>query len=270
MASSSLWLKGLSAQGKIYLATSSLAGGTVATGALAVDETRNKIGEGLSYLGYQVFSTLSEVFDAPEVPKDIRPSNDDTVSSFLRDAWSGFSYFVTKGVSLFWNSVVSVANLLKDSKENYKKYSPQAFALWSYLKTNYYTLWVFLRSSWSSIDLEKLYRILSGEQGRKIIEALTKEDGQNPWKSIVSSMEKLVNKASSKGFDVSKPFNKILSYFLDHPGNMTTMARRLDVLEKFIEKDGTQIQAIKALVDFFSTEENVIKNITYNGVHSNR
>nr|WP_146612369.1 hypothetical protein [Candidatus Mycoplasma haematolamae] len=59
---STLWLKGLSRQGKIYLATSSLAVGSGITGTLAVEQTRESIFQGVSYVGSSISSVVSSLF----------------------------------------------------------------------------------------------------------------------------------------------------------------------------------------------------------------
>ncbi|AFO52325.1 hypothetical protein MHLP_03725 [Candidatus Mycoplasma haematolamae str. Purdue] len=68
MALSSLWLKGLSQQGKIYLATSSLALGVGVTGTLAVDRTRESIWSGVSYVGSYIPGLLGKAFEVSSAP----------------------------------------------------------------------------------------------------------------------------------------------------------------------------------------------------------
>ncbi|AFO52337.1 hypothetical protein MHLP_03785 [Candidatus Mycoplasma haematolamae str. Purdue] len=68
MSPAALWIKGLSSQGKIYLATSSLAVGSATTGALAVDRTRDSIWSGVNYAGSKVSSMFSSLFAADSAP----------------------------------------------------------------------------------------------------------------------------------------------------------------------------------------------------------
>ncbi|AFO52335.1 hypothetical protein MHLP_03775 [Candidatus Mycoplasma haematolamae str. Purdue] len=68
----SLWVKGLSNQGKIYLATSSLAIGSGITGTLAVKGTRDSIWKGVNYVGSKVGNAFSILFAADSAPP--RPS----------------------------------------------------------------------------------------------------------------------------------------------------------------------------------------------------
>ncbi|AFO52319.1 hypothetical protein MHLP_03695 [Candidatus Mycoplasma haematolamae str. Purdue] len=63
-----LWLKGLSAQGKIYLATSSLAIGSGITGTLAVDSTRDSIWQGVSYVSSAASNLLGQAFKVGNAP----------------------------------------------------------------------------------------------------------------------------------------------------------------------------------------------------------
>ncbi|AFO52322.1 hypothetical protein MHLP_03710 [Candidatus Mycoplasma haematolamae str. Purdue] len=255
----SLWLKGLSSQGKIYLATSSLALGAGVTGSLAVDDTRESIWSGVSYVGSSVSGFLGKAFEASGAPPAQVSGSDDTVNEIFKEAWDGLKLVVTKGANWSWNSTIFLGDKVTKAKSTYETTKGYTETSWTFLKTNWRTLWEFLRHCFTSLDVEKIYKLL--RENQSTVKQL-QEKGH--WNKIVKSMESLRTKSYSIGFDVGKPYRKMLNTFMNKPSDMVTIVSRLDILEGFLNQHGTSdTQRAKKLVEFFSSDEQTITQLKY-------
>ncbi|AFO52317.1 hypothetical protein MHLP_03685 [Candidatus Mycoplasma haematolamae str. Purdue] len=263
----SLWLKGLSAQGKIYLATSSLALGAGVTGSLAVDDTRESIWSGVNYVGSSVSGFLGQAFKVGNAPPRPEDSRDETITSLFVEALRGLGFFVQKGAELSWKSVTYTGQKVTEAKETYQTVKVAVQTTWPYLSENWKTLWYFFLGSFRSIDLQKLYGILSSDKASKVLGS----QGQSQLGKTVEGMKKLITKSGEVGFNLSQPFSKIMRYFLNKPNGISEINRRLDILNSFLENTSIDDKKAKSsLVEFFSSEENDITSINYTPVKFSR
>ncbi|AFO52318.1 hypothetical protein MHLP_03690 [Candidatus Mycoplasma haematolamae str. Purdue] len=169
---------------------------------------------------------------------------------------------VVGGANWSWQSVTYTGKKLTETKKTYQTVKGYVEPSWQYIKSHWYTLWIFLRSSLTSVDLEKLYKLFTEKKSQAM--QSFQGDRQSSWKTIMGNMETLVNKSGSVGYDVSKPFNKILRTFMDTPEKMSTIADRLSFVEKYVTENSNQRDAAKKLVDFFSNTEDAISKLNYN------
>ncbi|AFO52330.1 hypothetical protein MHLP_03750 [Candidatus Mycoplasma haematolamae str. Purdue] len=263
MSLTSLWLRGLSSQGKIYLATSSLALGSATTGALAVDGTRESIWQGVSYVSSSVSNFLGETLKASEAPPTQVSSNDNVVNQIFSDAFDGFTLVVSRGASLTWNSVIYVGDKAHKAKKTYDTTKKHTLSTWSFLKSNYKVLWEFLRSSFRDIDLKKLYEWLSSSQASNMI-----AKHQSQMSGVMTSLKSVLDKSYSIGFDSGKPFRKIFKEFMDKPQNLSSWISkaqgRLNVLNSYLNgKTNSDLNNVSIIVNFWSSSEDDIGKIDY-------
>ncbi|AFO52346.1 hypothetical protein MHLP_03830 [Candidatus Mycoplasma haematolamae str. Purdue] len=261
MFSKTLWLKGLSQQGKIYLATSSLALGSATTGALAVDGTRDSIWQGVSYVSSSISNFLGMAFETSDAPPASSESSDETVNGVFKEAWEGLTLVITRGATWSWKSITYAGKWISEMKSTYNAAKTWSETAWSNLKEHWYTLWIFLRSSFTSINLEKIYQMLSNGSTRQLIIG-----DKSQLKTVADKMKSIMNKSGSIGFDVGGPFRKLLKTFTEDQSNLTKVISRLDILKSYVEgSTAPKKEAAQALVDFFSSIEDTITNLKFEG-----
>ncbi|AFO52340.1 hypothetical protein MHLP_03800 [Candidatus Mycoplasma haematolamae str. Purdue] len=255
MRVAALWLKGLSYQGKIYLATVSLAGSSAITGTLAVEGTRTQIVDGVSYAGSKASSMFSSLFAADSAPPTQVSSSDDTVNEIFKEAWDGLKLVVTKGTSLSWDSMIYAGDKLTKIKTTYDTAKGHLVPSWAFLKENWKILWSFIKHSFPEIDLEKVYKTLS--QNAKLKNTM-KTMNKDSLKSMMTSMHNITMKSDSLGVDVSGAFRKLMNTFLEEPDKVPKVSSRLSILETFVTTKGTKDTA-QIFVNFFSSSESNIE-----------
>ncbi|AFO52347.1 hypothetical protein MHLP_03835 [Candidatus Mycoplasma haematolamae str. Purdue] len=248
---STLWLKGLSQQGKIYLATSSLAIGSGVTGTLAVDKTRDSIWQGVSYVGSNIGSVFSSLFAADSAPPTQVSSNDKSVNEIFSSAWEGLSIVVSRGATWSWRSITFAGDKVVKLKGTYDSVKTYVLSTWSVLKEHWQTMWEFLKHSFTEIDLKKIYQLLTDPSTQKAVQS-----SGNTWKTIMTDMKSLVNSSKSVGFDLSKPFKKVLKSFQKNPSGMSKVVARLKLLEDFAKNKTSSDKArVESLSEFFSLDD---------------
>ncbi|AFO52343.1 hypothetical protein MHLP_03815 [Candidatus Mycoplasma haematolamae str. Purdue] len=159
-----LWIKGLSSQGKIYLATSSLIGGATVTGTLAVDDTRSSIWRGTSYVTDQVGSTFSSLFNNSE--KAQGREDDSSITGAITNSLDFLGELIFKIAGWSWSASIKSIHWLKDSKDHYSKYSSHLTRGWEHLQKHWKTLWEFIKRSLDSLELDKFYELLTSPNKR--------------------------------------------------------------------------------------------------------
>ncbi|AFO52345.1 hypothetical protein MHLP_03825 [Candidatus Mycoplasma haematolamae str. Purdue] len=272
MSLTSLWLKGLSQQGKIYLATSSMAIGSATTGVLAVDSTRDSIWTGVSYVGSSVASALSYLLTVKGAEAGGGIEHDDTVTNLFSTAWDGLSLLVSSGSKWAWRSTIYTIDWLRGVPNKFESYSGYVKSFWTYLTTNYKTLWIFLKHSFPELDLQKIYNALFNSSTRQSTAKIFSDESQNGFKNLMKSMESIATKSYEIGFDVSGAFRKLMTTFLDSPSSIPKFGSRLSILKNYIStlNNGNQEQA-KSILEFFSQESDQdITNLKWNRFPSSR
>ncbi|AFO52332.1 hypothetical protein MHLP_03760 [Candidatus Mycoplasma haematolamae str. Purdue] len=264
MTLTSIWLKGLSQQGKIYLATSSLALGAGVTGSLAVDSTRGSIWQGVSYVGSSISGFLGKAVEASSAPPRPGNSSDQSVNEIFVTAWDGLALLVSSGAKWAWSSLVYAGSKLTVLKETYGVVKGWAANVYSFLKENYEALWVFIKNSFTFIDLEKIYGLLTdNSKTSKVVEVIKKE-GQGGWKSMMSDLKDIADKAKTIPFNSSKAFQKIMKKLMEKPDDMSITGTRLSILKGFVSnQQQNNKDQINSLIDFFAKEDQEIKDFKW-------
>ncbi|AFO52327.1 hypothetical protein MHLP_03735 [Candidatus Mycoplasma haematolamae str. Purdue] len=264
MSLSTLWLKGLSSQGKIYLATSSIAIGSGITGTLAVDRTRESIWSGVSYAGSKAGSMLNSLLSIEQSGGGtVGVSNDAEVNEIFKEAWKGLRLVATKGAKWSWSSVTYLGDKATKLKSTYQIVKSYVEIVYEALKEHWQTIWLFLQSSFRDIDLQKLYEWLLKPNTAK---TLSQSKGQ--WQTVMQKFKKLANYSGQIGFNVAKPYQKIFREFMKKPEDLSswlgTVDRRLSVLDSYLsKKNNSNLQDVNVIIDFFSASEEDIKNIEW-------
>ncbi|AFO52328.1 hypothetical protein MHLP_03740 [Candidatus Mycoplasma haematolamae str. Purdue] len=266
MALTSLWLKGLSQQGKIYLATSSLALGAGVTGTLAVDSTRGSIWQGVSYVGSSISGFLGKAVEASGAPPAQVSNSDNDVNEIFKDAWGGLTLVVSSGAKWSWNSITFIGDKLTKIQKTYEAIKGYLLSAWSFLKDNWEALWVFAKHSFTSIDLEKIYKLLSDSSRKSKVMEVLKKDGPGGWKNMMKDLKEIDDKSKTISFDVTKPFQKIMKKLMEKPESMSVTGTRLGFLKGFISGQSSDSAKgmIDSLIDFFSKEDEDISGFQWN------
>ncbi|AFO52324.1 hypothetical protein MHLP_03720 [Candidatus Mycoplasma haematolamae str. Purdue] len=150
------------------------------------------------------------------------------------------------------------------AKSTYTTVKGYTTSSWDFLKKNWFTLWLFLRSSYREIDLKKLYEWLSSP---KISKTITESKGK--WDTVMSKFQSLASHSGKIGFNVAKPYQKIFREFMSNPDNLPTwlglVGKRLNILDSYLEdKTQNDLSNVNVMIDFFSSSEDNIKKLEYN------
>ncbi|AFO52344.1 hypothetical protein MHLP_03820 [Candidatus Mycoplasma haematolamae str. Purdue] len=177
-------------------------------------------------------------------------SNDKSVNEIFSSAWGGLTLVITRGATWSWRSVTFVGDKLTKLKGTYDSVKTYLLSTWSMLKEHWLTIWEFLKHSFKEVDLQKIYKLLTDKSTQQAI-AQNKET----WKTVMSNMKSLVSSSRSVGFDLSKPFRKVLKSFQTNPGGMSKVVSRLQLLKNYAEgKNSTDRARVESLSSFFSLE----------------
>ncbi|AFO52348.1 hypothetical protein MHLP_03840 [Candidatus Mycoplasma haematolamae str. Purdue] len=200
---------------------------------------------------------FSSLFAADSAPPASSQSSDSTVNEIFSSAWEGLTFVVARGAKWSWQSITYSGKWISEMKTTFNTVKGWAQTFWTNLKDHWYTFWIFLRSSFRSIDLKKIYELLTNPGKRQIFTG-----SNSQLKSVADKMKNIMNKSGSIGFDVGGPFRKLLKTFVEDQQNLSKVVQRLGFLETYVtgSQHSNKKDVVQALVNFFSeTEDKITK-----------
>ncbi|AFO52334.1 hypothetical protein MHLP_03770 [Candidatus Mycoplasma haematolamae str. Purdue] len=172
---------------------------------------------------------------------------------------------VTRGTSYSWASITFLGSLVPKARETYADVKSCVSPIWTFLTSYWQTLWEFLLSSFTSIDLMKIHDLLTTEQKRKAISKVLGADGQSQFEQALKSMKSVVSKAKGMKVNYSGPFKKLMKSLLEAPEKaseeLTKLNKRLPILDGFLISSNSQ--KAQSFMNFFSGQEESIQKLNY-------